>query len=229
MDQPIQTLPRWLVSHICRPRTHKLLGKQPKFWSSTQTHSGYGHAPGAYHDSYRGQIYVNGRGFVPLSKIERDVLPGHYRDIPITAPEPPSRKLDQIPHLDNNDYRLWAEVREIHDSSHLIKVRCRWCNERFFLRQWLDHVKTNHKQFCQFTHNLRAVFQILRDKGQCVVCNRHTPHEAWGLPMCNESCVKAWRFAERTSGYMAAAMHNARYNNLLREEPKLAATSRPAV
>lgn len=204
-ETPIANLPRWLVRHICRPENHKLIGKMPKRWLDTFS-SGYGH----------------GRTFATLPMLPRHThgfphhhavvgedrrLPAHY-SVTDPAPQPQRMLTDLIAHLDNNDYRLWAEVRQQDPKSgtRLIMARCRWCHARFNLKHFEGSARKNHKHTCDYTHNLRAIYDLLLERGQCVQCNRHTREEAWGLPMCSEACRIEWKFSDSTSTTLAVGM-----------------------
>jgi hypothetical protein len=206
-DRPIESLPRWLLRHIVRPENHRLVGKKPKFfpgesyWSRGASHY---NAHGSHHAPIRS--YSNWD-----AKLQRFV----------DKPPHSAGKVEEIPHLNMNDYRLWAQVRwpGAQSDSSLIMARCRWCHERFPLREFKQVVKT-HKERCHFTYNLREVYGILLQKGQCVVCNVHTKANRWGIPLCGDGCEKAWMYATEHSERLGCAIIDARVAGRIRENTR---------
>lgn len=202
-DRMIETLPRWLLRHIVKPENHRHVGKKPQFYSEYRDGGYYSRGPSHY-DQPR-----------ICSRIW-DYKLNKYVDMPRNVVE--IRR--ETPHLDTNDYRLWAQVRWPGTDTQLIMARCRWCHERFPLREF-KQVRQTHKETCNFTHNLREVYQILLQKGQCVVCERHTGTTRWGIPLCREECEQTWMFATEHSQRLACAIIDARVAKRIREnEPR---------
>lgn len=201
----LSELPRWLVRHICHPENHKLLGKFPSTWVGSYSYSrgaaGF-HTPSIPNRS--GMFYTPGKGWTDK------------------RPDPPAIRQaeshEPLFHLETNDYRLWSETRrELNGAGgRLIEARCRWCNARISLRTFETVGRKGHKEVCDFTHNLRAVFDILRERGQCVVCNRHTPEETWGLPICCARCKVLWMQSARHTDPMLRAIEKAKLAGTLK-------------
>ena len=213
-DQIVTDLPRWLVRHICKPENRRLAGKfKPGYF--TQYNSSYAHSDSWMRGSSR--VWNEQRRCWEDAPDRR--LPVHYHGTHADRPDP-VRAL--IAHLDQNDYRLWAEVRwPMRESmSNLIMARCRWCHERFPLREFAQ-VKKTHKLTCNFTHNLREVFTICLQMGQCVACARHTRKQRWGLPLCDVNCQRTWMFATDHSDQLAHAVIKARLAKKITENLRI--------
>jgi len=196
-DKPLDVLPMWLIRHICHPENHRAIGKMPKSWYSANQ-----------------AIWQRGQ-------VDRR-LPGHYR--PATQNIGPVQEnvlsiTERPAHLNPNDYRLWAECRELHQRTltRLIVVRCRWCQKRFPLREFENGIRELHKETCWFTWNLREIFAKVVARGQCAACGQHTRQQRWGLPLCNTRCERAWMFAEQHNEVLGRAIIQCRLENRLKE------------
>ena len=177
-DEPISQAPTWLIRHICKPENHRL-PKRPDNWYSS-----------------RGQSEWQNRFDRPWerSRPAERYLPTHYAN---------QGKTDRVRHLETNDYRLWSEVRDglswKNARADLIKARCRWCLCRIQLKDFEAQARKLHKNACALTTSLRLVYEHLLKGGCCVVCDRVTPKQKWGLPICSPKCEEDWVFAETTS------------------------------
>jgi hypothetical protein len=193
-NEPVlREIPRWLLRHICKPEGGRLVGKwKHGRWETTNWNNR--HLP----SRYAGDYTPISRGFVP------------------------ARDIDHISHLDLNDYRLWAEVRwpMLDSLSRLIMARCRWCHERFPIREFAQ-VKRVHKDHCNFTHNLREIFAICLEIGNCLGCGKPTREQRWGVPICSPDCRQRWMFATDHSEPLAKAVIRARCQNKIKENLRI--------
>jgi len=175
------------LRHICKPEGGRIVGNWKHGWWETNDWNRR-HTPSRYMGPYAPV------GFVP------------------------ARDIEQIAHLDTNDYRLWAEVRwPMQDSmSRLIMARCRWCHERFPIREF-KQIKVVHKEHCNFTHNLREVFALALEIGNCLGCCKKTREQRWGVPICSPACRSRWMFATDNGEALGRAIIRARVQNRVKE------------
>lgn len=215
-DRQITHLPRWLVRHVCRSENHKLMGKPPYSWRSAQK-IGYAYTPSQGADRRLPAHYWQDRNNSNL-RVGTNQRWDEAKRAWVTVPDaqvirvtdfaPSSRSLiETIAHLDENDYRLWAEVRTRHaeNGCRIIEARCRWCNQRYTLPAFNQVVRKTHKVNCNFTYNLRPIFEAMLKSGKCGVCGNHTPDQRWGIPICSPRCAVSWKFAEINSNEFHAA------------------------
>lgn len=212
-DQVVTELPNWLVRHICHPENHRL-AKMPEKWTASTY-------------SYRGPQYSTGR-----QDALHHMLPSHYRETERVSSV-------AVRHLDNNDYRLWSEVRQEftyqqriwnHDTNQYddppqareIKARCRWCYQTYSLKDFASFAKRNHKNICAYTHNLKEVYAIQLRKRACILCRRATKEQRWGIPICGELCSEMWCSERYPSFEMRASIADARQAGVLRDTPSSA-------
>lgn len=199
--KPLHDLPRWLIRHICHAENHKLMQKRPFNWQSGSQ-----------------QYWHSNSRTIPDSR-----LPKIYQDIPMRptdfakGPSWATAPLAEVAHLGSNDYRLWSETRtSMADGlAKAIQARCRWCEAQYSLREFTTYAREYHKKFCPFTHNLTAVFEILLQRGNCVVCRSYTRQRRWGVPLCGVNCERRWQFAETKTEAFSAAQITASMENRL--------------
>jgi hypothetical protein len=88
--------------------------------------------------------------------------------------------------FDNWEYRFWA-VDLINMTPQA--AECRNCSKVF------TNVTTRRKhgsEYGCFQLLVKAYEMLLRDR-LCLICDQHTSHKVWGVPLCNNtSCLNTW-------------------------------------
>jgi len=100
--------------------------------------------------------------------------------------------LDTAMDFENWEYRFWAvEVRR----DMPIMASCRLCQEMKFTAE----ARKSHIRNKQCTTKIIRVYQLLLRDKKCVICNKYTHFDKWGVPLCEKGlCMDMWMHDEAT-------------------------------
>lgn len=111
------------------------------------------------------------------------------------AYEPPDS-----PQFKKWEYRFW--VADIDAKGRLAAAECRCCNAQF--HQMEGRQQHLSKNGCSV--KLVEAFKLLLMDKKCVICNKWTQGQVWGVPICSSGCEEAWCTAEAQPDALTAAL-----------------------
>jgi hypothetical protein len=132
-------------------------------------------------------------------------LPAHYQGNPTAT-------RNTLPgDFENAEYRFWGPVTR-HLDSMIIAWQCRACSTILLSKE--DRKK--HQEEKQCTIKLVGAYQILLEKGFCVICNVYTKNKGWGVPLCSDVCKT--KFTSDQDYVQSGGLHIALETIRLRKE-----------
>lgn len=88
--------------------------------------------------------------------------------------------------LPNDEYRYYVGKM----SEQYLFATCRFCEA---VIGGPVNRKNHETGYCK--ENLLIIYRLLREKGNCVVCDKKTNYSKWGIPLCTIPCENEWRFS----------------------------------
>lgn len=152
---------------------------------------------------------------LPRWLIARKMLPGGLRLFPkprlIVTPivtwkqfQPTQIGSDTLLDIAGNEfagweYRFWAAALE---GDKVCVTECRCCHMIY-----MDRVNRRaHLRETGCSKKLVGAFKLLQADQRCVICNNRSTKEKWGVPLCDDTCIKRWTEEEAQPLALEAAL-----------------------
>lgn len=92
-------------------------------------------------------------------------------------------------HFDGTEYRYWAAAPlEENRENDIYVSECRACGSMFTTKE--DRRDHHSKMGC--TKKLVAAYKLLLRDNKCVICDKVTTKEKFGVPLCGDACISLW-------------------------------------
>lgn len=144
-------------------------------------------------------VYSGGFRLDEMKKFEEERKP-----IPLSGPTTPLNLLrsrrrepavserhkfvldDPNMHFENWEYRFWGvEVKR----DKPVMATCRFCQTM----QYSEPARKKHLKDKKCTTKLVVVYGLLLKEEKCVICDKNTLHDKFGVPLCEKGlCVDLW-------------------------------------
>lgn len=195
-------LPLWQMRNSILPHPGRKLVKKPKYYHVGASWNGW--------DSSRMRCVICEQDFKTGEKRSYITTTGMWRHLdcrpdaaaftPIGPARPASDprvlrwKTTQGPtsaagNLDNMEYRFWIGTRNEQTKF----ASCRWCRMVTFGPN--ERTAHNEGPHSHCTSKLVKAYGVLNAKGRCVVCDGSCrSRREWGIPICGDKCMEAWKF-----------------------------------
>lgn len=89
--------------------------------------------------------------------------------------------------FENWEYRFWAVDLNIGQTA-IMAQTCRGCSAVYYTKKG----RQTHMNAIKCTVKLTQAYLLLQRDKKCVICNKQTRRQVWGVPLCDGACQKVW-------------------------------------